>query len=133
MPNEEKWNSRWLQGDTPWSYEESNEPFYEDFSKVLSELKIQDKENPSALIPLSGSTSAIKYLKDKEFNVTAVEFSQAAIDNLKKNLFPNLNFKVSGNKHSTENLDIYKSDFFKFNLDTNKKFDLIYDLSLIHI
>ena len=53
MPSEEKWNSRWLQGDTPWSYEESNDPFYEDFSKVVAELKAEAKDNLSALIPLS--------------------------------------------------------------------------------
>ncbi len=137
MPNEEKWNSRWLEGDTPWSFDEANDAFYEDFPLVAKELS--QKNDLSALVPLSGSTNAIKYLRDKEFKVTAVEFSEAAIEDLKKNLFPELDFKISEtknnavkhgiSKHSAKNLTIFKSDFFKFNLNdvSNKKFDLIYD------
>ncbi len=127
MPNEETWNLRWLSGDTPWSFNEANDPFYEDFPKIKAELdkNSSSEQKLTALIPLSGSTNAIKYLRDRGFFVTAVEFSDAAIKDIQDNLFPEVDFRTEGNKLSAENLEIYNSDFFEFNSKT--KFDLIYD------
>lgn len=123
MPEKENWNKRWIERDTPWSYPEADNAFYEDFTEVSKHLKKSD--SLKALIPLSGSSPSIKYLYEKNFKVTAVEFSEAAIIDLKNSLFPMIPFDISGEKHWANNIEIYNSDFFLFNAD--EKFDLIYD------
>ena len=123
MPNNKEWNDRWLEGDTPWSYPEADDAFYKDEKKLISLLNTT--KELKILFPLSGSTPLIKYFHDKGHSVTAVEFSQAAVKDLKTSLFSNFEFVVSNNIHKTNRLEIHESNFLEFN--SANEFDLIYD------
>jgi hypothetical protein len=113
MPNEDSsrpgfWNSRFKMGKTPW-----------DFHGVPERLKkyLGESSPGRALIPGCGSAYEVREFLKAGWNVTAIDFSEAAVVRAKQILGPWGAHVVFG-------------DFFKFPFQANA-FDLIYERTFL--
>ncbi|MCB0310785.1 MAG: hypothetical protein KDD42_06105 [Bdellovibrionales bacterium] len=121
-----RWRSDWTLEQVPWVSEETNRFFYDNYGEISSYF---DQElAPKALVPLCGDSGVLRFLFDRNFEVTGVEYVAEAVTRLIGQSFSDLTWHQQGQEivqHQAAGMRICQQDFFTF--DANSQYSFVYD------
>lgn len=117
------WQSRWNKGKIGFHMVGG----YPGLQKHWKSLSLPDL--PNVLVPLSGKSEDVDFLSEHAESVTGVEISEKAIAAffLERGFKPKIMESHGFTIYSAGNIDLWRGDFFRFPVQKNKRYDLIYD------
>ena len=122
------WESIWTQPTQPWVESGGDQSLRLIYPELLT-LRGEFSSGSTALVPLCGDSTAVRYLFDRGHRVTAVDFVPDAVRKLAQTQFADAEFAHTIDSTTTllsgERVRLIAQDFNDF--DAGEGFDLIYD------
>jgi len=117
------WESKWRKGKTGFHMKDG----YPGLEKYWDSINLD--KNPTVFVPLCGKSKDLMWLADRCKRVVGVEISGLAVEQFfsENTLVSDKSSFANFTIYRSENIELWKGDFFKLPKHKLPRFDLVYD------